>query len=363
MCAVVFCVSAFLYLFVYQQDVIALRLSRLFDGDGYYVPLVFSVFGVLACQVLQLVCLHVFRHEKPLCAVTYFPSLALLWLIAEFDVSDAGGWAVLLTLVLMPFVLMFMLGRHGFFMWQVRHVRTLSRRMWINVMFLSAGFILISCCSNYDDVMRFRLKVERMIASGRYDKALGAGYYAADTDASLTMLRIYALSKSNRLGERLFGYSLSGGSGALLPDGKDVKFLLLDDALVYGYVGLDAAEYRGFSALKHRFFKEKGCNGPLADYVLCGYLLDKNLEGFVKSLLACGIKDFSSLPRHYREALVLYCRTRSGHILTYKNEAMDADYADMQAFGKKYMLSPKERHSAVKDAYGRTYWYYYYYVN
>ncbi len=42
---------------------------------------------------------------------------------------------------------------------------------------------------------------------------------------------------------------------------------------------------------------------------------------------------------------------------------MDADYADMQALGKKYMLSPEKRCSAVKDAYGRTYWYYYYYVN
>ncbi len=362
-CAVVFCVSSFLYLFVYQQDVIALRLSRLFGSDAYYIPLVFSVLGVLSCHALQLFCLHVFRHEKPLCAITYFPSLALLWCIAEFHVSGAGSWAVLLVLVLMPFFLMFMLGRHWFFLWHVRHVRTLSRRMWINVMALSAGFILISCCSSYDDVVRFRLKAERMIASGDYDKSLEVGSDAAGTDASLTMLRIYALSRTDKLGERLFRYPLAGGSRALLPDGRDVGCLLLDDALIYKYVGAGTTGYDGFPALRHLFWKEEGVNGPLRDYVLCGCLLDKNLDGFVKSLLKCGIEDFSSLPRHYREALVLYCRTRSGHILTYKNAAMDADYADMQALRKKYMLSPKEQCSAVKDAYGRTYWYYYYYAD
>ena len=78
-----------------------------------------------------------------------------------------------------------------------------------------------------------------MIASGEYDRALGAGYGAADTDASLTMLRIYALSRSNKLGERLFRYPLAGGSRAMLPDGKDVGCLLLDDALLYKYVGVD----------------------------------------------------------------------------------------------------------------------------
>lgn len=340
-----------------------MRLSRLFGSDAYYIPLVFSVFGVLSCHALQLFCLHVFRHEKPLCAITYFPSLALLWCIAEFHVSGAGSWAVLFVLVLMPFFLMFMLGRHWFFLWHVRHVRTLSRRMWINVMALSAGFILISCCSSYDDVVRFRLKAERMIASGDYDKSLEVGSDAAGTDASLTMLRIYALSRTDKLGERLFRYPLAGGSRALLPDGRDVGCLLLDDALIYKYVGAGTTGYDGFPALRHLFWKEEGVNGPLRDYVLCGCLLDKNLDGFVKSLLKCGIEDFSSLPRHYREALVLYCRTRSGHILTYKNAAMDADYADMQALRKKYMLSPKEQCSAVKDAYGRTYWYYYYYAD
>lgn len=362
-CAIVFCLTSFLYLFVYQQDVMAYRFARLFGVTAYYSPLVFSVLAVMLCLAVHTLCLPLFRHCKMFYAVAFFPSLAILWLLTEFDMARCAAWTMLLALVLLPLLLVFLSARHDFFLWSITHVRTFSRRLWVNVMTLTFAFILVSCLSGYDNVVRFRLKAERMIASGEYGKALGVGYRSADTDRSMTMLRVYALSIQGKLGDSLFRYPVTGGSSALLPDGNNVRCLLLNDADICRYVGVGNAGSDGFSVLRNLFSGENGCSSPVRDYILCGYLLDKKLDSFVKSLLKCGIKDFSSLPRHYREALILYCHTHSGHVITYKNATMDADYMDMRALGMKYMLSPDERRASVKDTYGNTYWYYYYYVN
>lgn len=362
-CAIVFCLLSFTYLFVYQQDVIAFRFFSLFGGTGNYNPVVFSVLAVMAGYAMHAVSRFFLKHYKPFYAVTYIPSLALLWCLAELDVSRVAGWVVLAILVFVLLLFMLLFARHDFFLWHMRNVRTLSRKLWLNVMAMSLGFMFISMGSGYDDVMRFRLKMERMIASGDYVEASEVGKTSSDTDVSLTMLRIYALSKSGKLGDTLFRYPVTGGSRALLPDGKNVDCLMLDACDIYKYVGLDMHGKADEPALMHHLYEESGCEIPARDYILCGHLLDKDIDGFVKSLIKCGVKDLSSLPRHYREALILYCHTRSGHILTYKNAAMDADYDDMQALEKKHTLSPDECRSFVKDAYGNTYWYYYYYMN
>jgi len=99
---------------------------------------------------------------------------------------------------------------------------------------------------------------------------------------------------------------------------------------------------------------------PATDYILCGYLLDKNLDGFVNEVRRRYNLSSPSLPKHYREALTLYTHLRSNPILVFHNEVMDADYADFQKLVRKYS-NAEERESHVRDSYGGTYWFYYFY--
>ena len=96
------------------------------------------------------------------------------------------------------------------------------------------------------------------------------------------------------------------------------------------------------------------------DYILCGYLLDKNLDAFVSAIRHKYNIASASLPKHYKEALTLYTHLRANPVLVYHDEVMDADYADLQKLTRSYP-DVRERESYVRDTYGDTYWYYYFY--
>lgn len=98
----------------------------------------------------------------------------------------------------------------------------------------------------------------------------------------------------------------------------------------------------------------------VTDYILCGYLLDKNLDAFVNTIKTKYNLTSPSLPKHYKEALILYTHLRANPVLVFHSEIMDADYADFQKLEEKY-IDKAERYSYVKDTYGETYWFYYFY--
>ena len=89
------------------------------------------------------------------------------------------------------------------------------------------------------------------------------------------------------------------------------------------------------------------------DDQLCSLLLDRKLDDFAVMLLKT-YKVNASLPKHYKEALYLYTHTRSHPVVTMSDNVMDADFEDFEK------LVPTTE-SAVRDAYGNTYWYYYKY--
>ena len=95
------------------------------------------------------------------------------------------------------------------------------------------------------------------------------------------------------------------------------------------------------------------------DYLLTACLLDKNLNQFaliVRKLYA----DIRSLPKHYREALILYTHLRSNPVIIYKDDVLDADFKDFQELDKKFSDKNMQR-NAVREVYGNTYWYYYFF--
>lgn len=94
------------------------------------------------------------------------------------------------------------------------------------------------------------------------------------------------------------------------------------------------------------------------DWLLCAYLLDCDVDAFAHNITKYYRLD-SHLPKHYREALILYTHLREHPYLVYHDAVMDADYEDYQDMSKKY-ANPKERFSELKDTYGKTYWFYYF---
>ena len=173
------------------------------------------------------------------------------------------------------------------------------------------------------------------------------------------MLRAYCLSKTHKMGESLFEYPLIGESQSLLPNGSSVRILMTPDKDVYRYIGVMSRQQMPVMRYLELITASRKAKKPAGDYLLCGYLLDKKLDKFVVHLPHYYHVD-SLLPKHYREALVLYTHSRSNPKLVYHDAVADADYKDYQDLEKKY---PEKmvRQTKIRDIYGKTYWYYFHY--
>jgi hypothetical protein len=232
--------------------------------------------------------------------------------------------------------------------------------MWINVLTMSVMFMLVGMVSNHNDVFHYRMHIEQCLLEGKDEEAARTGSQSLASDSSLTMLRAYALSRTNQLGERLFEYPIVGNSESLLPNGSSVRMLMYPEQKLYTYLGMWFKQK--FSPMHYLMFIERHhvAKKPAGDYLLCGYLMDKNLDAFVHAIGKYYDMKSASLPKHYREALTLYTHLRSHPVIVYHSSVMDADFQDYQDMENKY-ADKQLRKSALRDTFGNTYWYYYQY--
>lgn len=342
--AVVFCIFTFFYLYSYQADVIYAVQHVLSDGDTTYNTLVGAVLITLTLQVLQVVIISFMRVSHSAVALTWFPSFLILTVITDADpkletLFSFGNWTWVAPLLLVAwFLLTWAITKTENFDTRASSTPFLSRQMWVNCLAMLLMMLFTCSFSNSDDVFHYRVQTERYIRDGDYESALRCGKNSAANDSSLTMLRAYALSCEGRLADSLFVYPVCGGSRMLLPDGITTRSLTIPPQDI------------------RRHYRQPKSS---VDYWLMSLLLDKRIDDFARSVGRYYKIDIN-LPRHYREALVLYAHIRSNPVYVYHETVMDADYKDMTDLAHS-VPDPLERESKVRDAYGNTYWCYYFY--
>jgi hypothetical protein len=168
-----------------------------------------------------------------------------------------------------------------------------------------------------DEVSYYTSRVRHSIEIGDYEKALSYGRKSRHTSKDLSALRAFALYKQGQLDSRLFEFALEGGT--------DVLSLIPQDDL--------------------------SCR-------LCAFLLEKDLDAFVRLLKEHYTLQPNALPKHYREAMVCYLHHCSSPQADYKDNLFEADYADYQRMEKDYSDN-HIRKNILRAPYGTTYWYYY----
>lgn len=341
-CAIIFCLFTFCYTYFYQSDVLMADQFVLSDGQTKYYPLTAAILITVVLQLLQLLVRAFFRLYKSGHALTYLPSLLALAVITsggkDIDKQFSfGPWWWIVPILLMAFVFA------AFILRQIQEVEMpikgpllVSRCMWVNMLTLFVMFFLVGVAGNSDKVFHERMKMERLLLENNPEEALEVGKKSYDTDSCLTLLRVHALAKTNQLGERLFEYPIVGGAAAMTPNGNSVRTLM--------YPAKDILVQKKKSAV---------------DYQLCEHLLNKDLKAFA-SLLVRTYPLNKPLPKHYREALYLYGVVTPYAQYKLHDNVIAADYAD---FKKLQRQTPDKdaRQAVVRDVYGKTYWYYFFY--
>jgi len=337
-CAGVFTAFVFCYLYFYQAEELTYLQQTLSGGQTHYDRTIGAIIITIVLLLLQRMVYGITHLRKYAHALTYFPSS--LALVALTDVTPAGRlsftWLWVAPLLLLVFAAwVWMEKQLEIFSKTPRNESLFSRPMWTNMALLIAQMLLVVLCCNNNDVFHRRLKMEQLLVKGRYAEALQAGGHSHETDSALTMLRAYALSRMGQMGDKLFEYPIVGGSEMLVPNADSARTLTMNWKIV--------------KAFSHK--------GGRKDYRLMASLLDRNLDDFVYHLTIDCKTDSATMPRHYREALVLYAHKQ--HKIAYHDSVLDADYEDFRKL-EKQQTDPVRRVAVMERAYGNTYWWYYF---
>lgn len=362
LCAIVFCLFSFLWLYFFQSDTIAYGQHVFSKGRTVYSPLTGALLITVSLQVLQLVVYGFIRLERRWHALTYLPSFLLLAIISDIDEKTTGHlslghWCWVLPLLLVLWGVAVWLS-YGFQLAEGSR-QNRCQTAWVSLLTMGLLIVLTAAFANTNAVFHYRAHIEHCLQTGRVDEALATGRRSLETDESLTMLRASALARKGLMGERLFEYAVKGKSVDLLPLEGRSRCLMLPADSIYKYLGARPLQGMSTSHYYRTLLASRQARPVLGDYVLCGLLLEKQIDQFVRQL-----PDYypvnDSLPKHYREALVLYAHLRSEPLLVYRHTVTEEDYSDLRKLESKHP-SYSDRKEQVREKFGQTYWYYYKY--
>lgn len=391
-CAILFILFIVSYVFLFQCDVLAMSQYAWSDGQKHYERIIGTVVITILLIVVAGVTRALNRQAHSLCALNYYPSLFLLGLLTSSEVSNGRAIISYTTIAWCAFLFVVYL----FFVFKTNSLRNnntansykaIFRPWWINLLLLFVGFTAVYVLGNTNRTLHTRLCVERLCKENEYAQALSVGFPQYDNDSSLVMLRALALANTYSkdstilLGEKLFTYNIKGGVRSLFPQrDKSCAFLLGNGYNLWqtlGFVPYDQSE-NPIEILKRQIKREKEritlysdttltqedrdkykkplCHKRSIDYLLCSYLLERNLSEFIKHLSQYYTLN-DNMPKHYREACVLYGNLVGKQI--YKDASVEADYHDFLSIVRTNK-NKEIRLSEMRDNYFGTYWYYYY---
>ncbi|MDD6553290.1 MAG: DUF6057 family protein [Prevotellaceae bacterium] len=338
-CAIVFLIFTFCYVFFFQSDVLAVTQHVLSDGETSYDRTVGAVLITLVLWALQAAVYSLSKLRRRAHALTYLPSFLILAVLTDVSAHtdehfSFGAWWWLFPLILILWWVVVMMARAmepyepnqkswGLF----------SRTTAVNLFGMVVMMFLVGIIAQSDENIHRRMRAEVCLSQQDYKDAIEATN-TEKADSSLTLLRALALTHEHALAEHFFEVPVCGGSKALRPNGHSVKLLM--------------------TTYPRHFTRQEA-----ADLHLVGLLMDKKLDLFAEELPK--YYDMKKpLPKHYREALVLYTHRRANPIYIFKSPVIDADYQDYQDMERKN-YDPAVRKSQLHDTYGNTYWYYWQY--
>lgn len=362
LCAIVFCLFSFLWLYYFQADTIAFAQHVLSNGQTSYNQLTGAILVTISLQVLQFVVYGFVRLKRKWHALTYFPSFLLLTIISIVDEQIVnnfsighGWWAILSAIIIWGVAIWLALG----FQMADNSKQNSIRIAWVNILLMGLMITATGVFANSNAVFHYRIHIEKCLLNGMLDEALATGKRSLETDESLTLLRANALARRGELGERFFEYSLKGTAADLLPLEGHSRCLMLPTDSIYKYLGARPLKNMTTQHYYRTLLASHQATPALADYFLCGLLLEKRIDEFVKKLPTFyAVND--SLPKHYREALVLYAHLRSKPFLVYRHPVMEEDFSDFRNLEKKYPVF-NDRKERIREKFYQTYWYYYRY--
>ena len=364
-CATLFALFSFLFVAVYQSPLLEALYDHVATGkldyNGYLVAAVISPLLTLLALWLN----RIAKFQREWTAMAYMPSALLLAFITDIDRSlYVGGWSSTSWIVIFS-VAMFVYAALAFVLQRVlfEKIKNLAmstnRMIWRNLILFVIMFCLAGTLSNGEENFKREALVASRYKGGNAEGALAVGYKSLDASRELTAMRAYILAKENSLGERLFEYPQLYGAEGLLPFAQQTSPLSPDS--VATLLGDTIKENENTLGYLRRLAYADTLALAARDYYLSALLLEKEVIEFEAELTRmCGSYRADSLPKHYREALLLLKEFSSEYRLNLEDSVLNSKFRSLREVESKYD-DALMRNNYVRKAFGRTYWWYFLY--
>lgn len=364
-CGFLFLAFCFCYLFFIQGEVLAEVQYVLSNGLTSYSLLGGALIITLVLMVMQWVVSLIVRLPNKFHALTYVPSFVALGMLSDLDQNLEGNfiwgmwmWLLPLIIVLWLVAIAVIKGNNDA---DAGFNRSFPSLLWPNYLTMLVMVCLCGFVPKATDSKQYELRVERLLEMKQYDEAAGVATKSLVASPRLTQMRMYALLKQGLLADSMFSYPQLHGTKGLLDISDTVRNCR------FGTRNIEAAlgHYSGKGIRTTKRYLEIITADSLVtpnsqQYLLCYYLLEKNLEDFntyLHKVYGDTIKE--ELPRYYQEAdIIQHPEYRVDSLPIYINKVYVERFKDYQAM-KDTIKDGVERRNYTRRNYGDTYYWYF----
>ncbi len=352
------------YIHYMQCDFIALTQHILSGGRTQYNRIIGTLSITATAFAIQVIVSRTFVLPTAIYAVSYIPSALFLTavtdLIPNFEPLKLAIYAAVLVVCISCYI-------H----WSSVTVKR-QRAVYVtntlisNTAIITVIMLTTGITGNTKRILHYELKAEHYLASNNFDKTLGVGIRSTETSEMLTDLRAYALARKGILNEKIFEYPIPAGMRSFLPTLGDSAKMTFNPRNIYSWLGAEPHT----PVMQEQFLNTLSTQPELAEthpqimeYRLATLLLNKQIDSFAKTAKEWKGDSIrrNELPKHFREALVLYQRLRTKPVITIKDELTETNYNDFVKMRYATQNSRKNA-NALRLQYGDTYWWHYFFV-
>lgn len=358
LCAILFAIFSFVYIYTFQGELLALMQDYLSQGVTTSNTFVAALIITMLLSLLQWGINRMSRLHGRWEALSYIPSCALLALITDINdgtmLYSTSKWLWSIPLVVIVYIGVVMVNRMR------REVKrdTLFSLLWPNFLSFSLLFVITAQISNHAPAPHMELAVWSYLHDSKYEDMLKVGKRSDDYNMELTALRNLAMLKTGTLGERMFHYPQPYGADGLLCNRHNKQSVAYGSKEFYSHLGVEPYGGESGHDFAYRLYRNND-SIMYRDYYLAALLLDKNLDTFVKEI-AVELNSSVKLPKHYLEALLLYKEINPNALSSFVPDSVSAKcFSDYRLLQSEYADNPIAANNMAKRKFGNTYWYYF----
>ena len=366
-CAALFALFSFFFVAKFQAPLLELLYDHVSTGRLQYNAYIVGGIVSVGLTMLALWLNSFTGFKREWTALSYIPSVLLLSFITDIGRSIYTGeynyskWLIILAIGVFAYAAFSFVLRRILFAKIKNVAMSANRILWRNLQIFVILFCLVGFFTNGEENFKREALVASYCKKGDVENALKVGYKSRVASRHLTVQRAYILARNGLLGEKLFEYPQPYASEGLLPAKVRVSPLVADS--VYVLLGVVPVEGEKVDDLLARAVESDDNSAVSKDYYLSALLLDRRIVEFVRTVKECYPDvEVDDLPKHYKEALLLYESIDSNAVMHVGDADMNELFKAFRALEAKYD-DPFVCGNYLRRHFGRTYWWYFLYGN